>query len=200
MVLRQTLAVARSRPGDDETDRSIWKNNGRLRIDAIDNRETKMRHPFLFLTIAVFAAGLGGCAGSRDITRAEVASFDAEHAAASEEVRAGIDLALADRDRGDGRSAAGRLETLLGSYESPDQAFEKAVLTALALQYLELGFRDDFLHAADRLEGHVSGYAMVAPETQYVLHLAQAMRGEPVTPIEARGQDPRLTQAIDDLL
>ena len=155
----------------------------------------KRLYPVIF--IAVFVLILNGCTGigTKDNRVGESTNNSVSVAAKKD-----LALALEDIKRGETRRAAKRLEALTKNYESTDEWFEQSVLTVLALQYLDLGFRNDFLRTSELLKGSVGKESMMAPETQYVLQISQAMQNQAASELPGYGYDPRLGQAINDLL
>ena len=89
---------------------------------------------------------------------------------------------------------------LLATYRSRDGRFEIAVLTALAMDQLEAGQRYAFLETAGRIRDRIHDDAMLQPETEMVLAVAQAMdtgAQRPYNPVRDKG---RITRVVEDLL
>ena len=88
-------------------------------------------------------------------------------------------------------------EELLDEYASPDGDFERAILTALCIEYLQQGKLDDFKSTSQRLNQAVHEDVMVTPAMQYVLEISHAMNG---TLYKGRNYEPRLRSAVNNIL
>jgi len=154
----------------------------------------------LLTNLTILTAALSGCAGVPERAQPEPVVPAQSQPDFSGVVQRQIDQALAEHKEGNVRGSAARLEALLDHYRSADGGMERAVLTTLALEYLELGYRDDFLRTADSLRQDVNPNVTLAPDSQYVIEIAQAMERQPQAAVQARGYDPRLARAVSDLL
>ena len=88
-------------------------------------------------------------------------------------------------------------EQLLLKYGSENGDFERAVYTALSLEYLKQGKLDDFKFSSQRLMQHMNDGVMISHAMQYVLEISRAMYQ---TAYVGRNYDPKLQNVIHDIL
>lgn len=151
----------------------------------------------------VLIAGLGGCTSMNQKPTGAIEgeiTIGSPNYGVMAPVQTSIEEVLAAWETGDKAGMAEELETILTRYGSEDGSFERALLTSLALYYLEMGVRDDFQRAVERLRLYVNGRMYLTRETQYVLAIASTMAGENWQESFGRGADIRMTRAIGDLL
>jgi len=99
--------------------------------------------------------------------------------------------------KADGGDAPFIYEQLLDGYASPEGDFERAILTALSIEYLEQGKLGDFNYSSKRLQQLINEDVMITPAMQYVLEISHAMNA---MPYKGRNYDPRLRQVINNIL
>lgn len=125
------------------------------------------------LLLAILASG---CASSAPPVRPPADSGLA--------LQVALQVAEANRrlERGETEPALALYEQLLDSYQSPSGALESAILTNAALASLQMGERERFLHYADELRRQSAALRHYPRNTQLVLVLAAAFRGESLAP------------------
>jgi hypothetical protein len=89
---------------------------------------------------------------------------------------------------------------LLRSYESSDGRFELAVLTAMAMDQLAADQRHAFLRTAAQIRDRVDEDTGLAPETEAVLALADALGKPGDPPYNPHRDKGRVTHAVENLL
>ena len=147
---------------------------------------------------------LGGCASNgitpyyhKPVDTIEFGKpIQGQHAGVQSDLQSAITFAK----QGDATQAARLFEHLAKTYTSDDWYFEQALLTAAALQFLQQGYRKDFLRVTNTLELTVSKTSRLNRTQQYVLQVARAMNSKTLHDIPGQYHDPRLTEVLTDLL
>ena len=160
-----------------------------------------MNKAFFAIGIAM-SIGLGGCAAPSHKPQSAVEGvihIGEQNMGVMAPIQAKLEDILLLWDSGDMADATEKLETLLDRYASDDGAFERALLTTLALYYLEMGNRADFQHSVVRLRGYIHDRVYLPRESQYGLLVEQGMKNCQWK-LPGRGVNPRFVNAIRDLL
>ncbi|MCG8054864.1 MAG: hypothetical protein JAY94_04190 [Candidatus Thiodiazotropha endolucinida] len=156
----------------------------------------------LFLTLLAFL--LNGCIGGNANVRSDAKSGHVSVGKANHSEMAQVQQQIETLLQGEGIQTATQRRVewsrLLRSYTSRNGQFELAILTAMALDQLAEDQRHAFLRTAGEIRDRIDQDTALAPETELVLALAQAMGETSDTPYNPNPDKGRITLAVERLL
>jgi hypothetical protein len=156
----------------------------------------------LLLTLLAFL--LNGCIGGNANVRPDAKSGHVSVGKANHSEMAPVQQQIETLLQGEGIQTATQRRVewsrLLRSYTSRNGQFELAILTAMALDQLAEDQRHAFLRTAGEIRDRIDQDTALAPETELVLALAQAMGETSDTPYNPNPDKGRITLAVERLL
>ncbi|MCG8050170.1 MAG: hypothetical protein JAZ15_03125 [Candidatus Thiodiazotropha endolucinida] len=156
------------------------------------------------LLVALLSFLLNGCIGGNANVRPDAKSGHVSVGKVNHSDMASVQQQIETLLQGEGIQTATQRRVewsrLLRSYTSQNDQFELAIMTAMALDQLAEDQRHAFLRTAGRIRDRIDQDTALAPETELVLALAQAMGEAGDTPYNPNPDKGRITLAVERLL